>query len=118
MRVNPIDKLYFGVVRPTNHGLAPHNLFNHIGVKRAIATYRAKPQDEFVDNPLLYCFGDYWSRAEYEWVVRPWTGTWEPQEVDIYGVFVEPNTSLLMEMVDSITPAAAKAWLRKEKENG
>ena len=127
-----LDALYFGVkLYPLSYSsdqereLATYNLFDFARVKWSVAKYITMTDIERqnVSNPLMFCFGDVWSRCEFEFVVCPWGGTEEDAKitevgtkVDIYKMYVEPNAEYLMELISSVSQSSAKAYLREERK--
>lgn len=103
------------------------NIFDHFGVKWAVAKYiimsdkeRQRLFEEGRHSALLWCFGDYWSRTEYEMIISPWPYKNEQElaekatKYDIYTLYIEPNEELLMEMIHSVNKETAKKWLAGE----
>lgn len=127
MKKTNINDLYFGVklyplsfVSGRKKELQTYNLFDFASVKWSVASYVAKEKKETVSDPVLYCFGDVWSRTEFEFMVCPWGGLREEDKVvdkgtkmDVYAMFVEPNAELLMKMVNNVSVSSAKAYLKE-----
>ena len=129
-----INDLYFGVVlsrmsynsKEEGRGLEVYNLFNFGRVKHSVAVWAAMSDEKRKEkiargtDPLRFCFGDVWSRCEYEFVVCPWGGADENDKVfdvgtkvDTYFMYVEPNRELLLDLVGRVTKSSAKAFLRE-----
>ena len=119
MKTN-IDDRYFGVTSldPNTGELRTWNLFDHYGIKRAVADWvLMSPQRKSeVENPLRYLFRDVWSRCEYECVICPWPFPKGAkvedvgEKYDIYTLYVEPNAMLLLDMVDNVSAKSAREW--------
>ena len=123
-----IDELYFGVRGYTlsmPDRLMAWNLFNSTRVKRSVAIWAStdpKKREEEGWDFGLFCFGDVKGRVQYEMYVHPIIHSMAPPEeiaikTDIYTMFVEPNLRILREMVDQVSVAEAKRWLKLEKES-
>lgn len=123
----PLDDLYFGVVMPKmsyssddeRGELKTYNLFSLGRVKLAVAMYvnMSDEQREELSNPLFFCFGDVWGRAEYEFMICPWPyrdGDFVEQvgsKIDIFKMYVKPNDTLLMGLINRVTKSSAKAYI-------
>lgn len=134
MKKTKIDDLYFGIkLYPMSYGdkaekrkLATYNLFSFGRVKWSVARYITMPEKEkkaLMSDPLVFCFGDVWSRCEYEFMVCPWGGLNENDKVvdvgmkvDTFEMYVKPNADLLMEMVNSVSVSSAKKYLSEERK--
>lgn len=114
-----IDKLHFYYVQPNFLGkeLEVHDLFASGRVAYSIARWAIMTKEERkgLNSQLSWCFGDVWGRAEYEWIVSDWPRQANGHKIDVYQAYVEPNKKLLLDMVNSVTPADARHWF---KENG
>lgn len=122
-----IDDLYFGVkLMPLSYNseegrteLKTYNLFDFSRIKWSVAKYVTMTDTErsLLHNSLMFCFGDVWSRAEYEFLICPWPykdGEFVEQvgqKVDIFTMYVEPNAKLLMDMVNSVSVSSAKKYM-------
>lgn len=130
-----LNDLYFGIkLYPLSYSskdklkeLTTYNLFDFGRVKWSVAKYVTMSEEEkkalLTRDPLLFCFGDVWSRCEYEFVVCPWGGLDENDKVsdvgikvDTYEMYVKPNAKLLMDMVNSVTVNSAREYLRKDRK--
>ena len=114
-----LEDAYFGIMLLNfNNGgtLESANLFNSMRVRYAIARWKTQPSlRKIVDDPLFFCFGSTWGRCEYEWIVSPWVGDGEPDKVCVYDMYVKPNEKLLMSIVDDISVASCRRWIRSHK---
>lgn len=128
-----INDLYFGVVLcqmsysspEERSNLKVYNLFDFARVKYSVALWvTMKPEEkarrESLHDQLMWCFGDTWSRSEYEFVVCPWGGSDENDKVfevgtkkDTFSMYVEPNGELLMDLVNRVTKTSAKEYIRE-----
>ena len=128
-----IDDLYFGVkLFPMSYAskselnkLKTYNLFEFGRVKWSVARYATmtdKEKKSILSDPLRFCFGDVWSRTEFEFIACPWPYTDEMTisnsgvKVDTWSLYVEPNADLLMEMVNSVSVPSAKKYLSEERK--
>ena len=129
----PIDALYFGVVlNPISYAsaeerntLKTYNLFDFARVKYSVAMWvtmspEEKARRKDLHSQLMWCFGDTWSRTEFEFIVCPWGGSDEDdkvfevgRKVDIFSMYVEPNGALLMDLVNRVSESSARAFLRE-----
>lgn len=117
-----IEKLYFGVkIIDLNTGeIRTINLFGIGRVAESVAVYvkrrNTKAWKEQVENehfdPLFFCFGDVWSRVEYEMIVTDMFGKTE-EKVDVYRMYVEPNRDLLLDMINRVTVSSARRYLKR-----
>lgn len=132
-----LDDLYFGVVlsplsyssQKERNKLKVYNLFDFANVKYSVALWvLMKPEDkaakESLRDQLLWCFGDVWSRSEFEFVVCPWGGLNIDDKVvdvgvkkDTFSMYVEPNGELLMDLVNRVTRASARKFVREWRRN-
>lgn len=134
-----IEDLYFGVVsRAPNGGFEIVNLFDLGGVRLSVAAYRAQLFKYHDYDPLLACFNGVWSRCEYEMMLTgfptPYTDSaddkdkmerfikWyntNAQKFDLYRLYVEPNRDHLLSLVDSVSEASARYYLKEwRKKHG
>lgn len=129
-----LEDLYFGIkLYPMSYSskdelkeLRTYNLFDFGRVKWSVAkwaTMNDKEKKELWSDPLMFCFGDVWSRCEYEFMVCPWGGLDENDKVtdvgikvDTFEMYVKPNEKLLMEMVNSVSVNSARKYLREERK--
>lgn len=114
-----INNLYFGYVQfdPNTGRLTRHNLFGDYRVMRNVARWvtLGEHRDTLSSDLLHFCFFETCGRAEYEFVIKPWTGKGEEQKVDIWTMYVMPNRMLLEDMVNSVSVNSARAWLKEQK---
>lgn len=129
-----LDDLYFGIkLYPMSTSskddlreLKTYNLFNFGRVKWSVArwvTMNDKEKKALWSDPLMFCFGDVWSRCEYEFIVCPWGGLRENDKVkdvgikvDTFEMYVKPNEKLLMDMVNSVSENSARKYLAEERK--
>ena len=119
-----LTDLYFGYklyemsyTRGEERKIATYNLFSSSRVLRSVAMWVLMPEDEKKQHDALsWCFMDVRGRSEYEFVMSPWGGGGEPQKVDIYQMYVEPNKELLLDLVSRVTPNSAKVYIREERK--
>lgn len=114
-----MEDLYFGIMAPDLNGnrLKLANLFGYHSVLFSVAKYVEMRETLLkpVNDPLFYCFGDFWARAEYEMLISD-LGSRNTEKYDIYELYVKPNAKLLMSMVESVDIKDAKKWLREDKK--
>lgn len=127
-----INDLYFGVMvsklswnsYEERCELEKINLFQSSRVMRSVAMYVTMSEEERQDairDPLQWCFGDTRWRTEYEFIVCPWpykdddTIDKVGKKMDTYSMYVEPNRDYLMSLVNSVSVASAKRWLKEHK---
>lgn len=129
-----INDLYFGIkLFPLSYSsrdklkeLTTYNLFSFGRVKWSVARYVTMSEKEkkslLSGDPLLFCFGDVWSRTEFEFIACPWPYTDEMTisnsgvKVDTFEMYVKPNADLLMKMVNSVSVSSAKKYLAEERK--
>ena len=128
-----INDLYFGVVThqmsySTKEGrneLKVYNLFDSTRVKFSVARYvtmSEKERMQLMSDPLHFCFGDTWGRTEWEFIVCPWPYKEDEKvvdcgrKVDVFSMYVEPNSNLLMDMVNRVSVSSAKKWLAEYRK--
>ena len=128
-----INKLYFGVkLFPMSYPskskldkLKTYNLFDFGRVKWSVARYVTmtdKERKSLMSDPVHFCFGDVWSRTEFEFVACPWPYTDKDTiensgvKVDTYQMYVEPNADYLMSLVNRVSPTSARMYLREERK--
>ena len=132
MKKVDIDDLYYGIMlNPMSYSsyderktLRCYNLFGFGRVKWSVARYVTmtdKERKELLTDPLRFCFGDVWSRTEFEFIVCPWPYKEDEEisdgvKVDAWTMYVEPNAKLLMEMVDSVSKESASRYLKEMKK--
>lgn len=115
MRTN-INDLYYGICNMDfNTGkMVNHNIFDYYRVKRAVADWvmMSDERKSEIEDPIKFCFGDTWSRCDFEWIVFPWPPRegGKGQKVDVYGMYIEPNRALLMDMLDNVSLKSAREW--------
>lgn len=94
--------------------ISTHNLFDSSRVLYSVAIWVTMSEEEKKKyDALSWCFSDVRGRSEYEFVMSPWAGGGEPQKVDIYQMYVEPNRELLLDLVSRVSKASAQAYLRE-----
>lgn len=94
-----------------------YNLFSGTRVLRSVAMWVLMPEKEKKErNALSWCFADVRGRAEYEFVMSPWVGGGEPQKVDIWTMYVEPNKDILLDLISRVSVSSARAYLREERK--
>lgn len=129
-----IEDLYFGVVLcAPNGGFETANLFDLGGVRLSVAAYKLAPLA--TTDPLLACFSGVWSRCEYEMVLTDfptpyvdntddkdkmerfikWYNT-NARKFDLYRLYVEPNREYLLSLVDSVSEASARNYLKEYRK--
>lgn len=97
--------------------IVTYNLFGSSRVLRSIALWVLMPEKERNDHDALsWCFSDVRCRSEYEFVMSPWAGGGEPEKVDIWTMYVEPNRELLLGLISRVTPNSARQYLRDERK--
>ena len=97
--------------------IVTYNLFNNVGVLWSVAMWVLMSEEEKKKHDALsWCFGDVRGRSEYQFMVSPWVGTGEPQKVDIYQMYVEPNKELLLDLVSRVTKNSAKEYILEERK--
>ena len=122
-----LNDLYFGIkLRPMSWSnkedrrrLETYNLFDFSRIKESIAIYRTmdEARKKELTSPLHFCFGDVWSRCEFEFIVCPWPyGEGDTIDgcgvkVDTYSLYVEPNADYLMSLVESVDENDCKKYL-------
>lgn len=121
-----LNKAFFGVkvfsLSYTNNGrkLETYNLFDFAKVKWSVAKYVTMTNEEkkyLLSDPLYFCFGDVWSRCQYEFLIKPMVGGSEEEiKTDVFKLYVEPNAEYLMKIVDSISVSSAKKYLSEERK--
>ena len=126
-----IDDLYFGIRQPKisyyrdeeKYELDTYNLFALSGVKDSVARWvtMTPVQRARITDPLMFLFGDVWSRTQFEWMVGPWP--YEDgmlvencEKVDVFKMYVLPNKGLLMDLVSRVTITSAKRYIKRERE--
>ena len=114
-----MNELYFGIMQCdlNSKELRSSNLFNSYRVLRSVALYVTKKDElEYAkDDPLRFCFGDTAGRYEYEMSIGDLSGN-NLKKYDIYTLYVEPNSDLLMKIVEDVDIDDAKRWLREDRE--
>ena len=128
-----INKLYFGVKlfpmsyrsKSERDKLKTYNLFDFGRVKWSVARYVTmtdKERKSLMSDPVHFCFGDVWSRTEFEFIACPLPYTDEMTisnsgvKVDTYEMYVEPNKDYLMSLVNRVSPTSARMYLREERK--
>lgn len=66
-----------------------------------------------IKDPLLFIFGDFWSRREWEFMAGDLDAPETLKKFDVYEFFVKPNEFLLMGMINDISYNEAESWLRE-----
>lgn len=113
-RIN-FNDLYYGIcsMDQNTEKMVSYNIFDIYRVKRAVADWVLMNDERKseIDDPIRYCFGDVWSRFEYEWMVTPLLPKEnQGEKVDVYDMYIEPNRSLLMDMLDNVSLKSAREW--------
>lgn len=119
-----INDLYFGYkiydfsyVSEEERKISTHNLFDSSRVLWSVAMWVLMSEDEKKQHDALsWCFGDTRGRCEYEFVMAPWAGEGEERKVDIYQMYVEPNSELLLDIISRVTVSSAKKYLSEERK--
>lgn len=122
-----INDLYFGVVmnqisyssEEERGNIKTYNLFDFSRVKLSVATYvvLSEGMKNNLTSPLHFCFGDVYGRTEYEFIMCPWPyreGEFVEQvghKIDLFRMYVEPNSELLMDLVNRVTVSSARKYL-------
>ena len=123
-----MDKLEFYVPTYRQGKLEFYNIFNHSGVRWALSMYRTGKFDEMYPDPkqkeerwCLFVFGDFWSRSEYEMIIKEWVGD-ERKKVDVFELCIKPNEKLLRQMIDTVDEKECKKflreWYKRQKQYG
>lgn len=119
MKKTRLNDLYFGVVSfdfPTNE-LKTWNLFDLVDIKWSVAKYILMPEEDKKQfNPLIFCFGDVWRRAEYEYIINNIVVENNPIKIDIYDLYVRPNKDILLKMINNVSKSSAKEFLAEWKK--
>ena len=118
-----IDDLYFGIKYWdfNNKCLKDANLFDCCHVREMTARYiiekaRGSLDDYAKENPLMYIFGDVWSRCEWEFAIRGIVDDDDKTEkIDVFNLYVVPNGKLLLKMIDEVSTNNAVMWRKKNK---
>lgn len=117
---NRIQNLYFGVLMPawnSDNVVTEVDLFDlgrirYYAAKYRMALYKGKIDFELGgSDPLVYIFGDVWSRSEFEFVIRTLGGTAE-RKTDLFDLYVKPNRVRLLSMVENCTISSTQQYLR------
>lgn len=112
-----IDDLYFGVKRwDFNHKtFITANLFDSYRVLHSVARWKTMSAStrKQIDDPIRFCFGDTWGRVEWEFGISPVFEDVDPIKVDVFQMYVQTNADLLMKMVNEVSVASARNWLKK-----
>lgn len=125
MKRIPLKKAYFGVATVDINGdIQFWNLFDNLRVKLSVASYVVMTPEAkklLLMDPCRFCFGDVWSRCEYEFVVNRWPFGEKDlvsggRKMDVYQMFVEPNKDHLMTIVNSISKSSARKYLAEERK--
>lgn len=119
-RIN-LNDLYYGICNmDDNTGkMKSYNVFDIYRVKRSVADWVMMNDERKaeIEDPIRYCFGDVWSRCEYEWVVTPWPPKKnQGEKVDVYDMYIEPNRALLMDMLDRVSLKSAREWRTEDNK--
>ena len=120
MKTN-IDDLYFGVcsMDQNTDKMVSYNIFDIHRVKRSVADWVLMNDERKaeIEDPIRYCFGDVWSRFEYEWMVTPLLPKGnQGEKVDVYDMYIEPNRALLMDMLDGVSLKSAREWRTEDNK--
>jgi len=93
------------------------NIFDYYWIQWGVATWRtmSPKRKKEIKDPIFYIFGDTWSRCEWEMLVRGFPTNDEDEKVDVYSLFLKPNSKLLMEMINKVSANSCRVWLRENK---
>lgn len=116
MKITDLDFGYMQFDHNTGE-LTRHNIFSNVSVMRRIAQWVTMPSSchKAVLDPISFCFLDYWSRCQYEFVIKPWEGEGEEQKVDIWTMYIVPNKDILLDMINKVSTNSARKWLKEER---
>lgn len=126
-----LNDLYFGIKlyslsysnEKERQELQTYNLFDLSKVKWSVARYVAMDEEEkknLLSSPLHFCFGDVWSRTQFEFIINTWPYKDDEKisnglKVDTWTMYVEPNAEYLMELVNSVDKKSAEEYLKTAK---
>ena len=118
-----VDDLYFGIKYWdfNDKCLKDANLFDCCHIREMAARYiinkaRGQLDDYAKDEPLMYIFGDVWSRCEWEFAIRGIVDDDnDSKKVDVFSLYVKPNKRLLLDMINDVSLNNALMWRRKNK---
>lgn len=112
-----LEDLYFGAKRynPNSKKFEAFNVFDSLRVRWSVACYVANKK-EIISEPLIYCFGDLWSRCEYEMVMSDWPNQETVEKHDVWDMYIIPNKDYLMSLVNSVPASSAKKFLAEYRK--
>lgn len=95
------------------------NLFGSLRVLGSVALWRTMTPGRRaeISNPLMFLFGDTWSRVQWEMNIGPafCDDLDKYHKTDVYTMYVMPNEKYLLEYVDTITLNSCREYLKKER---
>ena len=115
-----IENLYFGIklFGFNTRKLEDQNLFSSYRILRSIALYIAEykdnNEDNFIEDPLVFCFGDTRGRVEYEYYISGPTER-ETYKVDVWDMYIAPNRNHLMKLVNLVSKESAERWVKEDE---
>lgn len=95
------------------------NIFNSSRVKWSIAKYVTMSEKEranLTSDPIMFCYGDLWSRCEWEMIIDSWPNQGNPEKVDTFRLYIEKNPELFMGFVNQVSKASARRYLKQERD--
>ena len=113
-----LEKAHFGIkMWDMNSGeFRDANLFGSCRVLDSIAILKTRKyvKDRYkdVDDVISFCFGDTRGRVEYEMGISEVFSD-DVRKTDVYTMYVQPNKNLLYDMVQQISVASCKRWMKK-----
>lgn len=115
-----IQDLYFGVLVPAFNkkvSPVPVNLFDIAHIRYYAAKWRVAmvKGEDIQGDPAIYVFGDVWSRAEYEFLMRP-LGSDEDTKIDLYQLYVVPQREHLFSMIEDCSVTSARTYIREYRK--
>ena len=130
-----INDLYFCAKRWdfNKNKIVDYNIFNSLRVMRSVALYvkatktkKPSARDLYIRStvdPIMFCFLDLRGRFEYEMDIdengnlyKPFSNNDNTRKTDIFTLYVEPNASKLMDIVNQVSLTSARKWLREERK--
>lgn len=110
------DLKYNAVKYDFNTGkLETFNVFGNISVLHSIAIWKTRDEKfrKNIDNPTMFFFSAYWSRCQYEFLVSEFVGKedQEPEKVDVFKMYIKPNETLLLDMINDVSVNSCRKWL-------
>lgn len=113
-----LEKAHFGIKMwdMNRKEFRNQNLFGSCRVLDSIAIYKTRKyvHDKYtsVDDVVHFCFGDTRGRVQYEMGISEVFSD-DVKKADVYTMYVEPNKKLLYDMVQEISVASCKRWMKK-----